>query len=426
MLAVLVYIFFPISGANLNPAVSLACGIAGKTSWSKVGAYCLLQITAGLLAGIASYEVFLTPLGVSPVSPFSFWDAALVELMYTCLLAFVVLSVAAARGNNPSGDQNHFFGLAIGFVVIAAGYSVGNISGAVLNPAVAFGLEVVGTKGSNALQPWGLAFAGVELLGGVLGALLFNSCRREDATNSSDPSFEPSLRSKLLSEFVGTFALTLTVGLSLAGKSGATAWAAGCVLASMVYALHDVSGAHLNPAVTAAVVLSGRGKCSFSRGLSFCAMQLFAGLMAGAVAAAFHQGGPYSSEAILLEPKSNFTWLSVFGVELAFTFLLAFVVLSVATTRLPESLSKQNFHFGLAIGSCVTAGGFAAGAVSGGLLNPAVSLSIATLGMFSGGQLEITYCLAFSLFQLAGGLLATAFFHVSHAAEYQKPRALLH
>jgi aquaporin Z len=59
----------------------------------------------------------------------------------------------------------------------------------------------------------------------------------------------------------------------------------------------------------------------------------------------------------------------VFVCEAIFTFLLCFVVLTVATTR---EASKD--MFGLAIGACVIVGGFAAGKVSGGSLNPAVSV----------------------------------------------------
>merc|ERR1719454_166835 len=64
-------------------------------------------------------------------------------------------------------------------------------------------------------------------------------------------------------------------------------------------------------------------------------------------------------------------WAQAAVAEIMFTFLLAFVVLSVATVESP--LSE---YFGLAIGSCVTAGGYAIGAVSGGSLNPAVSFGI--------------------------------------------------
>ena len=53
------------------------------------------------------------------------------------MLCFVVLNVAATAKNKP----NEYYGLAIGFVIIAGGYAGGGISGGAFNPAVAFGID---------------------------------------------------------------------------------------------------------------------------------------------------------------------------------------------------------------------------------------------------------------------------------------------
>lgn len=66
LLVVLVYIFGPISGAYLNPAVSVAAGLAGQIPWRTVMAYTVLQITAGFIAGLACYGVFQMRMGGSP------------------------------------------------------------------------------------------------------------------------------------------------------------------------------------------------------------------------------------------------------------------------------------------------------------------------------------------------------------------------
>ncbi|CAE8587181.1 unnamed protein product [Polarella glacialis] len=174
-----------------------------------------------------------------------------------------------------------------------------------------------------------------------------------------------------------------------------------------------------NPAVTTAVVLSGRGKCPLDRGLCYCAVQLGAAQMAGVILGQIASG---PGEVFSLGPQGHFLWPAVFAAELAFTFLLAFVVLAVATTRLPHSPSKQHFHFGLSIGGCVTAGGFAVGAVSGGVLNPAVAWSLATAIDSSKGWES---CLTLALFELAGGVLAAAVFGATHSWEFKKPGSLL-
>merc|ERR550537_468675 len=66
-------------------------------------------------------------------------QAGIAELLYTFMLCFVVLNVAASKMH---GGQNQFYGLAIGFVIVAGAYSGGSISMGCFNPAVAFGIDV--------------------------------------------------------------------------------------------------------------------------------------------------------------------------------------------------------------------------------------------------------------------------------------------
>lgn len=241
---------------------------------------------------------------------------------------------------------------------------------------------------------------------------------------------EHGVAAQLTSEFVGTFMLVVTVGLNVVMKSPATAWSAAAALMSMIYSLGDVSGAHFNPSVTLAVVLCRRGKCHRERGVSFIATQIAAGTLAGILYAAYHSAGPYKGERFALQPGAlssglgTFSWSAVLVAEMVFTGMLAFVVLAVATTTAPPSGTTQNFHFALAIGACVTAGGFAIGAISGGALNPAVSFGIATAASANWGIAGFGppwyYCLYFSAFQLAGGVFAALLFHVTHQHEFSK------
>jgi aquaporin Z len=61
--------------------------------------------------------------------------ALLAEFIFTFALVYVVLNVATAKGT----EGNSFYGLAIGFTVLAGAYAVGSISGGAFNPAVAIG-----------------------------------------------------------------------------------------------------------------------------------------------------------------------------------------------------------------------------------------------------------------------------------------------
>src|SRR5207247_803023 len=65
--------------------------------------------------------------------------ALIVEFLYTFALCYVVLNVATAKGT----AGNSFYGLAIGFTVLAGAYSVGPISGGAFNPAVAVGITIM-------------------------------------------------------------------------------------------------------------------------------------------------------------------------------------------------------------------------------------------------------------------------------------------
>ena len=65
--------------------------------------------------------------------------ALLAEFLFTFALVYVVLNVATAKGT----EGNSFYGLAIGFTVVAGAYAVGSVSGGAFNPAVAVGGSIM-------------------------------------------------------------------------------------------------------------------------------------------------------------------------------------------------------------------------------------------------------------------------------------------
>jgi len=424
VLMVMVYGTGPVSGGHLNPAVTLALAWSEKFPWEKVPVYCATQITAGIAAGSCAANLFglETASPLAPVGDFTWPYAFFVEATYTFMLCFVVLNTAASKRNNEKGDGNQFFGLAIGFVIIAGGYASGDVSGACFNPAVAFGLDF---SSINSGMSWGFGWTGMEIFGAGCAALAFRFVRPEDFSLVELGTYEPTLPVKLVSEFLGTFMLVLTVGLNVVLGSASTAWSAAAALMCMIYALGDVSGAHFNPAVSLAVKL--RGKCSWTEFGTYIPVQLLAGASAGAIVSFFHKIGTGKDSAHFLEPGKGHSVVDAGIAEMVFTFVLCYVVLATATIAKPGSqLTKQNFYFGLAIASCVTAGGFAAGALSGGELNPAVStgLTVASsiyspAGAESNGS-AIVNLLAFSGFEFAGALLAVMAFYLTHPTEMEK------
>jgi aquaporin Z len=137
VLMVMVYAGGHLSGAHYNPAVTLALAIRGRHSKAEVVPYWVAQVIG---AGAAAAIVKTLTGGGSAGAPANIANAGIVEFLYTFALAYVVLNVATAKGT----AGNSFYGLAIGFTVLAGAYSVGSISGGAFNPAVAIGAGLFG------------------------------------------------------------------------------------------------------------------------------------------------------------------------------------------------------------------------------------------------------------------------------------------
>ena len=133
-LAVLVYMGAHISGAHYNPAVSLSMLINKQIQLKEFSFYVASQLLGSVVAAylvvLLGNDDFNVVSNTSDISRFF-----LAEILFTFLLVFVILNVALNK--NLKGNQ--FYGLAIGLTVTAGAFSVGDISGAVFNPAVSFG-----------------------------------------------------------------------------------------------------------------------------------------------------------------------------------------------------------------------------------------------------------------------------------------------
>lgn len=153
-----------VSAAHYNPAVTLAFRLRGRIADADIVPYLLAQLVA---AGLAALTVgFLSPQGFQPAA-FETGPLVVAEVIFTFALVWVILNVAIAKGT----AGNPFYGAAIGLVVIGAAYAVGPISGAVLNPAVAVGLCLVGLASWSEI--W-IYFA-AQVAGAVLAALAFGA-----------------------------------------------------------------------------------------------------------------------------------------------------------------------------------------------------------------------------------------------------------
>lgn len=405
VLMVAIYALGGISGANFNPAVSVCLGVSKAMGgpgldWKDVGIYCGVQITAGIVAALGYAALFWDSFNLAPAPGFNALSAGLCEILYTFMLCFVVLNVAVASNNSP----NQFYGLAIGFVIVAGAYGAGAVSGGCFNPAVAIGIDVASAGMGFG---WCIAYMIFEMIGAVLAAVLFKIVRPEDFGGEKGGA-----AAELTSEFLGTFILVLTVGLNVLGKSSGGAFSIAASLMCMIYALGNVSGAHFNPAVTTAILASGRcPDLKPAKAAMYVGVQLIGGMVAALTYTVIHNGASFK-----LGPGPKFGYGEVALAEGVFTFVLCFVVLSVAVS----TTTNNGTMFGLAIGACVTVGGNAIGTISGGSLNPAVSFGIAAGHKFADGSL-VAACI-YTLIELIGAGAAAGVFMVTHAVDKADPK----
>ncbi|WML43517.1 MIP/aquaporin family protein [Neobacillus sp. PS3-40] len=175
-----------VSGAHLNPAVTIALAINGDFPWANVPEYILAQMIGAILGAALVYLHYLphwkatddpgTKLGVfatGPAIPHTFSNL-LSEIFGTFILVLGLMFIGANKfteGLNP---------LAVGALIVVIGMSLGGTTGYAINPARDLGpriahfiLPIHGKGGSN----WGYSWIPVvgPILGGALGAVFYKS-----------------------------------------------------------------------------------------------------------------------------------------------------------------------------------------------------------------------------------------------------------
>jgi aquaporin Z len=170
ILMVMIYAGGHVSGAHYNPAVSLGVFVRGRLAAADVAPYWGAQLIGGLAAAAIVLFFKTAPPKTPFVAPAAAGFAA--ELLFTFALVYVVLNTATARVTS----GNSYFGMAIGFTVLAGAFAVGDVSGAAFNPVVAIAASVMG------MLPWNMLwlYLGAELLGGVAAGVVFKSLNEDD------------------------------------------------------------------------------------------------------------------------------------------------------------------------------------------------------------------------------------------------------
>ena len=136
---VMVYMGGHVSGAHYNPAVTVGVYLRGAMAKGDVVPYLAAQILGAWLAASATQLITGNTFAPAPGAEYGAVEALIGEVLVTFALVLVILNVATAKAT----EGNSYFGLAIGFTVLAGAYSVGPVSGGAFNPAVGIGPTVV-------------------------------------------------------------------------------------------------------------------------------------------------------------------------------------------------------------------------------------------------------------------------------------------
>ncbi|GAA5533994.1 aquaporin [Deinococcus aluminii] len=192
----------------------------------------------------------------------------------------------------------------------------------------------------------------------------------------------PNLSRRFVAEVVGTFFLVIAALLS---PQGLTFALVGATLLVMVIALGQVSGAHLNPAVTVGLVAARL--FPLREGLVYFLAQVIGAFLALGFGHLVGRNLPVAGA------HSNAVWFEMLG-----TALLVFVVVRVVMAKAAPEASA------LAIGLALTVGIAIAGPSSGGVLNPAIALVLLTGDLLKGSL--IANLLYFAAPLVAGAVAA--------------------
>jgi len=189
--SIAVYCVNSISGAHLNPAVSIALAAIGAFPWAKVPMYIVAQIAGGFLGGVIVWLTYLphwketldptTKLAVFSTTPAirQYGANVISELIGGFVLVLALLAVLSPVNFVPGSDLAKGFGpMLVGVIVAGIGLSLGGPTGYAINPArdlgprIAHAVLPIAGKGSS---DWSYAWIPIvgPIVGGVLGAFVY-------------------------------------------------------------------------------------------------------------------------------------------------------------------------------------------------------------------------------------------------------------
>jgi glycerol uptake facilitator protein len=197
---VAVYVTAGVSGAHINPAVTIGLAAKGAFPWGKVIPYVIAQMIGAFLGALGVFLVYMEGLqstgmpnvwctgpgsvlaeamwggaGATATGSYSLLNASLAEFFGTAVLVWGVLGTGDAKNAGVGANLGPFL---VGIVVVTVGLCLGGPSGYAINPARDLGPRIfgalVGTQGLFSGIYWLVPPVIVTILGGIVGALSYD------------------------------------------------------------------------------------------------------------------------------------------------------------------------------------------------------------------------------------------------------------
>ncbi|ADU49349.1 MIP/aquaporin family protein [Intrasporangium calvum] len=176
VVALVIYVFGPVSGAHINPAVTIALAVTRRFPWVEVVPYVVAQLAGAVIGGllvVATFGTHAVDLGLGATSlgnGVPYWQGMVAEALGTFLLLLAVMGLAVdARA--PLGWAGLMIGLAVALEILL----IGPQTGGSVNPARTFGpyLTLSMFGGDVAWSQFGVYVVG-PLVGGIVAVLLYD------------------------------------------------------------------------------------------------------------------------------------------------------------------------------------------------------------------------------------------------------------
>jgi glycerol uptake facilitator protein len=187
-----VYITGWVSGAHINPAVTVGLAVAGMFPWAQVPGYIIAQIVGAFLGAVLVWLAYyqhwaatpdpgakLAVFSTGPAIRNTVWNL-ITEIIGTFMLVFGVFGIGAANAAASAVSLGALGALVVGFLVWGIGLSLGGPTGYAINPArdlgprIAHAILPIPGKGDS---DWGYSWIPVvgPVIGAVIAALLWGA-----------------------------------------------------------------------------------------------------------------------------------------------------------------------------------------------------------------------------------------------------------